>query len=211
METGANLNGQLAAIGLKPSGFEAVVSEVGDLYARFRSHPMAEERPVEAEVSFEDEVSSGITLKGRIDAVYGSGIDARIVDWKTGGIHGDDVEASFRAKLEAASVAMAELIVPGTLGILTDVAGLLVILVTTIPQMRNLGIFGAFWVAAIVFTVEILHPVLICSLPPPREHRHHTPRLVVRFTEGIAHLVTHPTGKWMVAGPPWCSSVPPAS
>ena len=92
METGANLNGQLAAIGLKPSGFEAVVSEVGDLYARFRSHPMAEERPVEAEVSFEDEVSSGITLKGRIDAVYGSGVDARIVDWKTGGIHGDDVE-----------------------------------------------------------------------------------------------------------------------
>ena len=50
---------------------------------------------------------------------------------------------------------MAELIVPGTLGIVTDVAGLLVILVTTIPQMRNLGIFGAFWVASIVFTVEI--------------------------------------------------------
>ena len=59
---------------------------------------------------------------------------------------------------------MGELIIPGTLGILTDVAGLLVILVTTIPQMRDLGIFGAFWVAAIVFTVEILHPVLICAL-----------------------------------------------
>jgi predicted RND superfamily exporter protein len=95
---------------------------------------------------------------------------------------------------------MGELIVPGTLGILTDVAGLLVILVTTIPQMRNLGIFGAFWVAAIVFTVEILHPVLICALPPPREHRHRRPRLAVRFTEGIAYLVTHPTAKWMIAG-----------
>jgi predicted RND superfamily exporter protein len=63
-----------------------------------------------------------------------------------------------RAKLEAAAIAMGELIVPGTLGILTDVAGLLVILVTTIPQMRDLGVFGAFWVAAIVVTVEILHP-----------------------------------------------------
>jgi hypothetical protein len=95
---------------------------------------------------------------------------------------------------------MGELIIPGTLGILTDVAGLLVILVTTIPQMRDLGIFGAFWVAAIVFTVEILHPVLICALPPPREHRHRGPPLVVGFTEGIANFVTHPTGKWVVAG-----------
>ena len=32
-----------------------------------------------------------------------------------------------------------ELIVPGTLGIVTDVLGLLVILITSIPQMRDLG------------------------------------------------------------------------
>jgi predicted RND superfamily exporter protein len=94
---------------------------------------------------------------------------------------------------------MAELIVPGTLGILTDVAGLLVILVTTIPQMRNLGIFGAFWVAAIVFTVEFLHPVLICLLPAPRESRHHTPRFVARFTQVVGNAATHPTGRWVIA------------
>ncbi|MDG2051881.1 MAG: hypothetical protein P8M78_17145, partial [Myxococcota bacterium] len=63
-----------------------------------------------------------------------------------------------KAKIEAATVAMSELIVPGTLGIVTDVAGLLVILVTSIPQMRDLGIFGAFWVSSIIITVEILHP-----------------------------------------------------
>jgi predicted RND superfamily exporter protein len=105
-----------------------------------------------------------------------------------------------RAKLEAAAVAMGELIVPGTLGILTDVAGLLVILVTTIPQMRDLGIFGAFWVAAIVVTVEILHPVLICFLPAPKDFHHYTPRLMTRFVGAIANFVTDPRGRWLVAG-----------
>ncbi len=104
-----------------------------------------------------------------------------------------------RAKLEAAAVAMAELIVPGTLGILTDVAGLLVILVTTIPQMRDLGIFGAFWVAAIVVTVEILHPVLICFLPAPRDFHHYTPALMTRFVGAIADFVTDRRGRWVVA------------
>ncbi len=104
------------------------------------------------------------------------------------------------ARLEAAQRAMAELIVPGTLGIITDVAGLLVILVTTIPQMRNLGIFGAFWVAAIVFTVELLHPILICYLPAPREHRHYVPGFMSSLTRAIGRLVTDPVGKWGVGG-----------
>jgi hypothetical protein len=104
------------------------------------------------------------------------------------------------AKLRAAQSALAELIVPGTLGIATDVAGLLVILVTTIPQMRNLGIFGAFWVAAIVVTVQVLHPILISTLPPPRESRHYVPRVMIRFTGLVGNATTHPVGKWAIAG-----------
>jgi predicted RND superfamily exporter protein len=105
-----------------------------------------------------------------------------------------------RAKVEAASVAMAELIVPGTLGILTDVAGLLVILVTSLPAMRELGIYGAFWVASIVITVEILHPILICVLPAPREHRHYPPRFMARLTEWIGRVTTHRIGRLVIAG-----------
>jgi predicted RND superfamily exporter protein len=105
-----------------------------------------------------------------------------------------------RAKLEAAAIAMGELIVPGTLGILTDVAGLLVILVTTIPQMRDLGIFGAFWVAAIVVTVEILHPILICWLPAPKDFHHYTPTVMRRLVGFLGDVVTHPTGRWVVVG-----------
>jgi len=104
------------------------------------------------------------------------------------------------AKVEVATVAMSELIVPGTLGIITDVAGLLMILVTSIPQMRELGIFGAFWVASIIITVEVLHPVLICFLPAPTEHEHFLPAFMVRFTRFIGYISTHPTYKWVIAG-----------
>jgi predicted RND superfamily exporter protein len=103
-----------------------------------------------------------------------------------------------QAKIEVATVAMGELIVPGTLGIVTDVAGLLAILVTSIPQMHNLGIFGAFWVASIVVTVEILHPILICYMPAPTEHEHFLPGFMVRFTRGVGNVTTHPTGKYVV-------------
>jgi predicted RND superfamily exporter protein len=104
------------------------------------------------------------------------------------------------AKIEVATVAMSELIVPGTLGIITDVAGLLMILVTSIPQMRELGIFGAFWVSSIVVTVEVMHPVLICFLPAPKEHEHFLPSFMVRFTRFIGYIATHRSYKWVIAG-----------
>jgi predicted RND superfamily exporter protein len=102
------------------------------------------------------------------------------------------------AKVEAATIAMAELIVPGTLGIVTDVAGLLVILVTTIPQMHDLAIFGAFWVLSILATVEILHPVMICYMPPPKEFEHFLPKTMVRFTNFVGWVTTHPRWKYLV-------------
>jgi len=102
------------------------------------------------------------------------------------------------AKREVATVAMSELIVPGTLGIVTDVAGLLVILVTSIPQMRDLGEFGAVWVSSIIVTVEILHPILICYLPAPTEHEHFLPGFMVRFMRFIGWATTHPKWKYLI-------------
>jgi len=102
------------------------------------------------------------------------------------------------AKREVAAVAMGELIVPGTLGIITDVAGLLVIMVTTIPQMRNLGEFGAFWVVSILITVEILHPILIAFMPAPHNSEHFLPPFMIRLMKRVGSFVTHPAGKWAV-------------
>ena len=90
-ETGANLNGQLAAVGLKPSEFRAVVAEVGELYTRFATLP--QDRAVATEVSFDADVGGGITLRGRVDAVFEDEHGSRIVDWKTGRELGEDVDA----------------------------------------------------------------------------------------------------------------------
>jgi predicted RND superfamily exporter protein len=103
-----------------------------------------------------------------------------------------------QAKIYCATIAMGELVVPGTLGIVTDVAGLLVIMVTTIQQMRELAIFGAFWVAAIIMTVEIMHPILICYLPAPTEHEHFLPGIFVRFLRGVGNVTTHPRWKYAI-------------
>jgi len=108
--------------------------------------------------------------------------------------YGDPQEA----KIEAATVAMGEVFVPGTLGILVDVGGLLVILVTSIPQMRDLAKFGAFWVASILATVEILHPVMICYLPAPKESEHFLPKTMIRAMRFVGTAVTHPTWKYVI-------------
>lgn len=104
------------------------------------------------------------------------------------------------AKREAAGRALGEMIVPGTLGVVTDAAGLLAILVTTVPQMRNLAITGAFWVGAIIVTVEILHPILISLLPPPKDHCHTVPPLFVGLTQAAGSIATHPIGRYAVLG-----------
>ena len=90
-ETGANLNAQLAAVGLKPSGFDAVVAEVSSLYARFARLPVDGFRS--AEVAFDHEVSDDLALRGRIDAVFDAEGGDQIVDWKTGSDLGPEVDA----------------------------------------------------------------------------------------------------------------------
>jgi len=93
---------------------------------------------------------------------------------------------------------MSELVVPGTLGIVTDVAGLMMIAVTSIQQMRDLAIFGSFWVTSIIITVEILHPILICYMPAPSEHEHFLPAFMVRTMRWVGWFTTHPKWKYVI-------------
>jgi uncharacterized protein len=56
---------------------------------------------------------------------------------------------------------------PGILGLITDALGVLTIAVATIPLIRNLAIYGSFWVCTIYFSSIVLHPVLLSMLPAP--------------------------------------------
>ena len=93
-------------------------------------------------------------------------------------------------KVETATTAMAKLMLPGMLGIITDAAGLMVIFITTIQVMRDLAVFGSFWVVAIIFNVILLHPIMIAYLPPPRDTKHFTWGPVDAVLRGIGNLAT---------------------
>ena len=92
-------------------------------------------------------------------------------------------------KDEACIRSMAELLLPGTLGILTDCIGLLTIALATIPIMHKLGLLCAFWAASIVVTEMLLNRLLILYLPAPRERRHFVLPLAARSLGAAARLV----------------------
>ncbi|MFQ5699929.1 MAG: RND family transporter [Myxococcota bacterium] len=108
----------------------------------------------------------------------------------------DEIE---EAKVETATTAMAKLMMPGMLGIITDAAGLLVLFITSIVVMKNLAAFGSFWVVAIIFNVILLHPIMIAYLPPPHESKHYTPRIMNFLLGGAGRLATS-SAKFVLVG-----------
>lgn len=67
----------------------------------------------------------------------------------------------------ACQAACRGLLAPGLLGIVTDAAGIFIIVVAPIPLLAKLALIGAFWVLSIIFSVLILNPLLLSFLPPP--------------------------------------------
>jgi len=95
-EAGASLGEAMAALRMKPSQFRAIVGEVADLYQRFAALPM--DGFVVAERSIEVEPAEGVTIRGRVDAVFNDDGDVRIVDWKTGAdLEGAEPQLDFYA------------------------------------------------------------------------------------------------------------------
>lgn len=95
----SNLNYKVAALGLKPSALARVIEEVGLLYERFKRLP--DEGYEASEVSFEVEPSAGVTLVGRVDAVFNEDSGAKLVDWKTGVLGEVELQLGFYAMLWA--------------------------------------------------------------------------------------------------------------
>ncbi len=69
---------------------------------------------------------------------------------------------------EAVRISMGELIVPASIAIFTDAAGLLVLAVSSIPIIAKLGYFCAFWSFSNMITVAVMVPLVLSYLPAPK-------------------------------------------
>lgn len=82
-ETGTHLNAQMVDVGVNTiSDFTAIAEQIREMYDRFRG--LSIDGFDGAEVSIQTLVGEGVTLKGRVDAVFVDEDGVRIVDWKTG-------------------------------------------------------------------------------------------------------------------------------
>ncbi|MBP8926457.1 MAG: MMPL family transporter [Pseudomonadales bacterium] len=73
-----------------------------------------------------------------------------------------------RDKQKAAEISLGVMMAPGTLGIITDAAGLFLIAVAPIPAMERFALFCGFWALILIPTNVFLSPLLLSMLPEPR-------------------------------------------
>ena len=87
----------------------------------------------------------------------------------------------------AVRTSMGELIVPASIAIFTDAAGLFVLTVSSIPIIAKLGYFCSFWSLSNLITVTILVPMVLSYLPAPKvsreeEHKHIYSRIMASWS-----------------------------
>ncbi len=89
-EIGAALNPKMAAAGVaSPGRLRPVIEEAERIYRRFTT--LTADGFEAAEVDLEVVPADGVTMVGRVDAVFRPGDGVVLVDWKTGEL-GDDVD-----------------------------------------------------------------------------------------------------------------------
>ena len=91
----------------------------------------------------------------------------------------------------AVRTSMGELIVPASIGIFTDTAGLMVLAVSSIPMIAKLGYFCAVWSASNILTVGVLVPLVMSLLPMPK-------LAPVSEGEDLPARTMHAMGRWII-------------
>lgn len=69
---------------------------------------------------------------------------------------------------DAAIATFAGLFSPGLLSIITDAAGVFLVILTPIPLMQKLAVMGGFWVLSFIVSDLIFNPVLLSFVPAPK-------------------------------------------
>ncbi|BAL24210.1 RND family transporter [Azoarcus sp. KH32C] len=78
----------------------------------------------------------------------------------------------FGDKHKAAETSLVSLVWPGTLGIFTDVVGLLLVAIAPIPALERFALFTGLWAINLIPTSVFLTPVLLSLLPRPKNLDH---------------------------------------
>ncbi|WP_253950445.1 MMPL family transporter, partial [Methylibium sp. T29] len=75
-------------------------------------------------------------------------------------------------KDKAAELSLVSLVYPGTLGIFTDVCGLLLVALAPIPAMERFALFTGLWALNLVPCSVFLTPILLSLMPRPNNIEH---------------------------------------
>jgi predicted RND superfamily exporter protein len=92
------------------------------------------------------------------------------------------------------------LFAPGTLSIITDAAGVAVVLITPIPLLEKLAIMGTFWVLSIFMSVIVLDPILLSYLPAPKVKIVAGKRNIYERFLGYVGKTAYGKGKYVTVG-----------
>jgi predicted RND superfamily exporter protein len=103
-------------------------------------------------------------------------------------------------KEEAVVLSMAELLIPGFLGIVADAIGIIVIGVSSIALMKKVAIFGAFWSMSIIFTEMLLNRLMIMYMPAPTNTHHYVPSVIMAVLKRIAYVSTNRVWQRAIVG-----------
>ncbi|MEQ8798970.1 MAG: MMPL family transporter [Salinisphaeraceae bacterium] len=71
-------------------------------------------------------------------------------------------------KDKAGEIALRVMMGPGTLGIITDAAAILLIIIAPVPAMQRFALFCGFWAMILIPTSLFLAPLILSALPLPR-------------------------------------------
>ena len=83
----------------------------------------------------------------------------------------EELEATGGDRTEASILTFSNLFKPGMLSIITDAAGVFIVILTPIPLMEKLALMGSFWVLSIIVSDVIFNPIFLSFFPTPKIHQ----------------------------------------
>jgi predicted RND superfamily exporter protein len=104
-----------------------------------------------------------------------------------------DERAAGRDRADAAHRSAVALFRPGSLAIVTDIAGVLFIYLAPIPLLQKLALMGAFWLCSIFLSGMVLSPLLLSLLPEASAVAPRGAAAVHRVLDGLGRLCTGPS------------------